>query len=234
MSNGIAKCLETMEFVPESCKFIKKCPAGQIRSEKTGKCIKGDSLNARLKTLRNKVDEMRRTNTTKNRGLVQMQLKGLLKAAGTPNRSRIQSLIDSAGKLTSRERRNAEAKESRKSETEAKKIEKQKKANAIALKKAISQAKKEAKETAAAERKTLKERKAANRATSKKGKKGISLNSPLVPLAAIASSGIKNASRSGSSISPVLSAVESAVKSMSKSSSVERFSPAKKTSPISL
>lgn len=233
MSNGIAKCLETMDFVPESCKFIKKCPAGQVRSEKTGKCIKGDSLSARIKMLRNKVDEMRKTNTMKNRGLVIMQAKGLLKAAGTPNRARIQSLIDSAGKLTSREQRNAAEKESRRTAAEAKKLEKQKKANATALKKAIAQAKKDAKEAAKSERKTLRERKAANKAT-KKSKKGISLNAPLVPLTAIANSGIQNAKASGSPISPVLSAVESAVSSMTKSSSVNRFSSGKKTSPISL
>ncbi len=237
MSNGMAKCLETRDFVPESCKFIKKCPAGEVRSVKTGKCVKGESLNARLRGLRNKVDEMRRTNTMKNRGLVQMQLKGLLKDAGTPNRARIQSLIDSAAKLTSREQRNAEERETKRTAAEAKKLEKQKKANATALKKAISEAKKKAAAEEKEARKSLKERKAANKKGTRKTKKGVlgtALNVPMVPLTAIAASGVKSASKSGSSsISPVLEAVESAVKSMTKSSSSERFS-GRKTSPISL
>lgn len=239
MSNGMAKCLETKDFIPESCKFINKCPAGQVRSLKTGKCVKGASLDERLRALRNKVDEMRRTNTMKNRGLVQMQLKGLLKDAGTPNRARIEALISSAAKLTSREKRNAEERETKRSAAEAKKLEKQKKANASALKKAISEAKKKAAAEAAEVRKSLKERKAANAAAkkgtrkSKKGVLGTALNVPMVPLTAIAESGVKNASKSGSSISPVLDAVESAVKSMTKSSSSERFS-GKKNSPISI
>jgi hypothetical protein len=223
MSNGIEKCLETMDFVPESCKFIKKCPPGQVRSEKTGKCVKGESLSARLKVLRNKVDEMRRTNTVKNRGLVKMQLKGLLKIAGTPNRSRIESLIESAEKLTSREKRNAEAKETRRTEREAKKIDKQKKANAIALKKAISEAKKKSKALEATNRKTLKQRKAAN----KKGVLGTAMGIPLNTLTAISNSGVKGASKSGSPVTPVLSAVESAVKALSKYPTPERMSPAK-------
>jgi hypothetical protein len=231
MSNGIAKCLEKMDFVPESCKFIKRCPAGQVRSEKTGKCVKGASLNSRLREIRNQVNVMRQTNTVKNRGLIMMKLKGVMKDAGTPNRERIQALIDSAGKITSREKRNALAKETRRTATEAKKIEKQKKANASALKKAIAAAKKEAKSAAVTEKKTLRERKAANKGTKKKG---ISLNSPLVPLTAIAQSGLNGANRSGSTATSVLAAVESAVKSMTKSPSVERFSPAKKTSPVTL
>lgn len=212
MSNGFVRCLETKDFIPENCSFIKKCKTGFIRNSK-GKCVKGDNLNVRLRTLRNKVNTMRAANNMKNRGLVKMQLINLMRDAGTPNREKIQSLINSAEKLTSKEQRLRQEKSTRKTVSEAKKLEKKKKENEIALKKAISKAKKKASEESGKNHQTLKQRKKANKTIL-----GTALNVPMVPLSAIAESGVRGASRSGSPITPVLEAVESAVSSMSKSS----------------
>jgi hypothetical protein len=235
MSNGIAKCLETMDFVPETCKFIKKCKPGQVRNE-AGKCVKGDNLSARIRKLRTNINSMKKKNVGTTRGIIKAQLVNLMKDAGTPNRERIQKLIISAEKLTNHEAKIKANKDAKSAAFALKKIEREKKENEKLLKKQVAVAKKEAAETKKAERQqTLAERKAtaAARKTAKKGILGTALNVPLVELSAIASSGVKDASKSGSSITPVLSVVESAVKAMSKSPSVEKFS-GKKTSPISL
>jgi len=171
---SIEKCMAEMDFVPETCKFIKKCPPGTIRNDK-GRCVDGTNMNIQLNKIKDEIGLIKED--PRKRGPVKMRLTQMMRRAKVPYHERISKLLEEASALTNKEIEAKREKETRKSvsqakkaEKEAKEIETKKKKNAVALKKAIEAAKRQSR---AAEKKdkpqSLRERKAA--AATRKNKK---------------------------------------------------------------